>query len=77
MENKVCNICGKTLDNFDLQNNPNIHTQLSYGSKYDGSTVDLDLCTDCWDFVLTQLHAQMALSHRILDRNKPNKNYNV
>ena len=74
MSEKVCNMCGKTLDDFDLQNNPNIHTTLCYGSKYDGSTIDLDLCSDCWDSILTQMSTHISFAHPILDQNKTNKN---
>ena len=77
MENTVCSICGKTLDIFDLQNNPHIHKQLSYGSKFDGQHLDLDLCSDCFDNLIEHINTEVSLAHRILDRNKPNKNYNL
>lgn len=32
----ICNKCGKTLGDLDIQENFSIHSQLGYGMKYDG-----------------------------------------
>ncbi len=48
-EKRVCNCCGKELDRWDLHGNFSIHTRVGYGSVYDGGTVDLRLCCDCFD----------------------------
>lgn len=46
---KRCNHCGKPLDEWDLQEDFKIHTAVGYGSKYDLSKVELQLCCDCFD----------------------------
>lgn len=48
-EKKFCNRCGVELDFFDLQQDFSIHRKIGYGSIYDGSTVDLQLCCECFD----------------------------
>lgn len=45
----VCNICGKDFDLFDEQENFSIHRSVGYGSEFDGSNIDLDMCCDCFD----------------------------
>lgn len=45
----VCNICGKVLDFWDLQEDYSIHKRIGYGSKHDGDTIELRLCCDCFD----------------------------
>ena len=50
MQNKrACNICGRELDPFDLQQEFIIHRKIEYGSIHDGDIVDLQLCCDCFD----------------------------
>ena len=44
-----CNMCGKTLDTFDTQEDFSIQRKLGYGTKNDGSVLDLHLCCDCLD----------------------------
>ena len=46
----ICNKCGKEFDIYDEQENFSIHSyQIGYGSKYDGSGLQLDLCCECMD----------------------------
>lgn len=45
----TCNVCGKKFDFWDTQENYNIHTYCGYGSKFDGETIDLDICCECFD----------------------------
>lgn len=45
----VCNKCGKVLDLWDKQENFHMSKELGYGTKYDGSTLELDLCCSCMD----------------------------
>lgn len=47
--NPICNLCGKELDFFDLQNDFSIHRKIGYGSVHDGDDVHLRLCSDCFD----------------------------
>lgn len=44
-----CNKCGKKLDMWDEQEDFSMQRQLGYGSRYDGDTLDLDLCCSCMD----------------------------
>ena len=44
-----CNMCGKVFDNYDEFMGFSIHRILGYGSKYDGDTLELDLCCECVD----------------------------
>ncbi len=48
-EKRVCNYCGKELDFFDQQEEFSIHKKVGYGSEYDGLTVNLQLCCECFD----------------------------
>ena len=48
----VCNLCGKTLDEMDLENNLTIRRRLGYGSAYDGDRVDLRICCSCFDMLV-------------------------
>lgn len=45
----ICNLCGRLLDDWDLQERLQIKTILGYGSKYDGHKVNLRLCCSCFD----------------------------
>lgn len=50
MENKkVCNLCGKELDIFDLNQAFVMNNHIGYGSMHDGDDVSLRLCCDCFD----------------------------
>lgn len=51
METKVCNFCGKELDEFDEAQNFTIDTTVGYGSKYDMTAVKLRLCNHCFDML--------------------------
>lgn len=45
-----CNVCGKTVEQvFENQMPISIHDRVGYGSKHDGSMLDLDICPDCFD----------------------------
>jgi Fe2+ or Zn2+ uptake regulation protein len=45
----VCNKCGKIFDIFDKQENFSISTVCGYGTKFDGSAINLHLCCDCME----------------------------
>lgn len=49
MLTKICNKCGKRMDYWDHLSNISICKDLSYGSKYDGCHLRLDLCNECLD----------------------------
>ena len=44
-----CNMCGKKLTGWDIQDGYSINTTAGYGSKHDGSHLELDLCCECMD----------------------------
>lgn len=45
-----CNVCGKTVEHvFEGQMPISIHDRVGYGSKHDGSMLDLDICSECFD----------------------------
>lgn len=50
MQKTFCNICGKEFDIWDNQESFGFHhLYVGYGSKFDGSHIDVDLCCDCFD----------------------------
>lgn len=44
-----CNLCGKEMDRWDRQEGFSIHRRCGYGTKYDGETLELDICCDCME----------------------------
>jgi len=42
----ICNRCGQ---HFSTYNGMSLHTQLGYGTIYDGSEFQLDICDECLD----------------------------
>lgn len=49
MVKRYCNKCGQEMDFWDLQENFSIHTQFGYGTRYDGSKLNLNLCCGCME----------------------------
>lgn len=49
MQKTFCNICGKEFDMWDKQEDFGFCYSVGYGSKFDGSYIDVDLCCDCFD----------------------------
>lgn len=50
----ICNKCGKTFDFWDTQEDFSIERSLGYGTKYDGSTLELDLCCECMEKLIEE-----------------------
>lgn len=50
----TCNKCGKKFDFWDAQENFSINARLGYGTKYDGSDLELDLCCDCMEKLIDE-----------------------
>lgn len=48
-DTKTCNMCGKELDIWDKQEDFSIHRHLGYGTKYDESYLDIQICCDCME----------------------------
>lgn len=51
-----CTKCGKEFDLWDEQLNASFTKIPTYGSKYDGETISISLCTDCFDKVVDYIH---------------------
>lgn len=52
---KLCTMCGKKFDMWDEQENFSIRKTVGYGSGYDGSKINLQLCCGCFDKVLDMI----------------------
>ncbi len=58
-----CNVCGKTVEQvFENQMPISIHDCIGYGSKYDGSMLDLDICSDCFDKLIDGFTEKCAIN---------------
>lgn len=53
-KNIVCNKCGKPFDRWDKQEAFRIYRELGYGTKHDGSKLELDLCCSCMDVLIEE-----------------------
>lgn len=51
-ELRQCNICGKDLDLFDMQEDFTIHRRVGYGSKYDLNEIKICFCCGCFDRIV-------------------------
>lgn len=49
---RVCNKCGRPIDFGDKFPGFTYEGKAGYGSKYDGENVVLDLCCDCFDWLI-------------------------
>lgn len=58
-----CNVCGKTVEQvFENQMSISIHDRVGYGSKHDGSMLDLDICPDCFDKLIDSFAEKCAIN---------------
>ena len=58
-----CNVCGKTAEQvFEGQMLISIHERIGYGSKHDGSMLDLDICSDCFDKLIDGFAEKCAIN---------------
>ena len=48
-EQTVCSFCGKELDFWDQQSDLVMSARPGYGSVYDGETIHIRFCCDCFD----------------------------
>ena len=55
---KVCNMCGKTFDLWDHQEDFCMDHYIGYGSKHDFERIQLNLCIQCFDKVMDWLLPQ-------------------
>ena len=49
---RVCNKCGRPIDFDDRFPGFTYEGKAGYGSKYDDENVVLDLCCDCFDWLI-------------------------
>ena len=49
-----CNLCGKEMDNYSFCDSMALEDMLGYESKFDGRTIELDLCPECVDKLIEQ-----------------------
>ena len=54
LKNKVCNMCGKSFDEWDYH--------IGYDSKYDLNRLRLNLCIECFDKVLDFIKPQCKIN---------------
>ena len=52
---KLCNKCGKPIDNHFIAGGVELEGEIGYGSKYDGERYCMDLCADCFDCMSASL----------------------
>ena len=52
-----CNICGRTIDEYDVESGFAIQYRPGWRSKYDNECVNVDLCVDCSDAMIDTLIA--------------------
>ena len=52
-----CNLCGKSLDEFDLVNDFTFDRIVGYGSTHDGERVSAKFCCECFDKIVDGIEA--------------------
>ncbi len=48
-----CDLYGKEYNEWDNQARFGLHYDVGYGSKYDGERINIDMCCDCFDKLMT------------------------
>ena len=56
-----CNMCGKQLDEWDIQEDYSADYRVGYGSKYDKCRIQIQLCCECFDKVMDWLRPQCRI----------------
>jgi len=49
---RICSMCGKKFDGWDIQGDNHFVHHFGYGSKHDLEVFEADLCLDCFDKVV-------------------------
>lgn len=49
---KICNMCKKEFDYWDLNEAFAFDHHAGYGSKFDGERIHIDFCCECFDKVM-------------------------
>lgn len=71
-DKRTCNLCGKELDIWDKQEDFSLHRHLGYGTKYDESYLDIQICCDCMEKLIDD-----CVVSPISDSNSPQDVYDV
>jgi len=58
---QVCNICGEKFNILDERANFGLHYKVGFGSKYDLTKIDLNMCCNCFDKVLDYILPQCKI----------------
>jgi hypothetical protein len=53
MTNKICNKCSKKIVKTPCSEGQYISHEFSYESRFDGRTLEVDLCDNCYDNSIT------------------------
>lgn len=72
----LCNVCGKEFSDYDEQEHIGLHTTLGYGSVYDGSAIDLDICCSCFDRMFERFLNGCKINPIINLKENPDTSYN-
>lgn len=54
-ETPICTMCGKPMDEFDIQEHFGFDYIAGYGSKYDGEHLYANLCCNCFDSLVDHM----------------------
>lgn len=57
-----CTVCGKKFDLYDKYADLCFVKQIGYGSIYDGETLNLCLCCECFDGLASKLEEKSCKS---------------
>lgn len=61
---RTCNKCGKKFDEWDTEEGFSIYSTLGYGTKYDGSKLELDLCCKCMEKLIDSCAVSPIVNNR-------------
>ena len=64
----TCNICGKTFDFWDSNENYHIYKKLGYGTKYDGAIVEIDICCKCKEKIIDSCEIAPFVEQHYVER---------
>lgn len=59
---KICSICGKEFDMWDMQEDFCLERNIGYGSKYDSCILRLNFCCSCFDNLLDKILPQCKIN---------------
>ena len=65
MKHHYCNLCGKSFDFWDEQEDFSIHKELGYGTNYDGDTLKLHLCCECMNKIVKECKISPIISKQL------------